>query len=79
MGEFVEAIIKLREEIEELEREKMTLLEKIENPRAESKEGVNKLRDELDTLRKEVTAAETSVVTRTTDVLLRVSIMLRKE
>ncbi|MDH5450162.1 MAG: hypothetical protein OEX77_04545 [Candidatus Bathyarchaeota archaeon] len=78
MGELVETIRKLREEIEELERGKIALLEKIVNSTvAKGEENVNKLRHDPYTSQKKVTA-DTPVVARTTN-LLRVTIIQRKE
>ena len=78
MGELVETIRKVREEIEELERGKIALLEKIVNSTvAKGEEDVNKWRRDPNTIQKKV-AADTLVVARTTN-LLRVAIIRRKE
>jgi len=75
MVEFIEAIRKLREEIEEQEREKMNFLEKIEAQMVKGEEEVNKLQNEIDTLQKEAATVETPVAPKTTDFILRVNII----
>jgi len=78
MGELVETIRKLREEIEELERGKIALLEKIVNSTiAKGEKEVNKLRHDLYMSREKV-ATDTPVVAKTTN-LLRVTIIQRIE
>jgi len=75
MGEFIEAIRKLREEIEEQEREKMNLLEKTEALIVKEAEEVNKLQNETDTLQKEITMIGPPVAPKTADFILRVNII----
>jgi hypothetical protein len=77
MGELVETIRKVRKKIEELERRKNTLLEKIENSTVAKGEDVNKLQHNPYPSQKKV-ATDTPVVARTTN-LLRVTIIQRKE
>ncbi len=75
MVEFIEAIRKLREEIEEQEREKMNFLEKIEASIVKGEEEVKKLQNETDTLQKEAATIEPPVAPKTTDFILRVNII----
>ena len=78
MGELVETIRKVREEIEKLEKGKIALLEKTVNSTvAKGKEDVNKLRHDL-YMSQENVATDTPLVAKTTN-LLRVTIIHRKE
>lgn len=75
MGEFIEAIRKLREEIEKQEREKTRPLEKITDSIAKGEKKVNKLRNESGTPREEVATVDPPVATEIIDFLLRVNII----
>ena len=70
----MEAIRKLREEIEKQEGEKMSLLEKISDPIAKREGETNTMRDESDLLQEGVTTVETHVAPKTIDCILRVNI-----
>jgi len=72
--EFMEAIRKLREEIEKQEGEKMSLLEKISDPIAKREGETNTMRDESDLLQEGMTTVETPVAPKTIDFILRVNI-----
>jgi hypothetical protein len=72
--EFMEAIRKLREEMEKQEGEKMSLLEKILDPTAKGEGKANTLRNESDILQEEVTTVETPIAPKTIDFILRVNI-----
>ena len=78
MGELVETIKKVREEIEKRERGKIALLEKIVNSTvAKGQKEANKLRHDRH-MGQEKVATDTPLVTKTTN-LLRVTIIHRKE
>ena len=70
----MEAIRKLREEMEKQEGEKMSLLEKISDSIAKGEGEANTLRNESDMLQEEITTVETPVAPKTIDFILRVNI-----
>jgi len=59
--DFVKILRGLREEIEKLGKEKLTLFEEVENLRAKGEETANKLRDEVEMLRREVEALKGAI------------------
>ena len=70
----MEAIRKLREEMEKQEGEKMSLLEKISDSIAKGDGEANTLRNESDMFQEEITTVETPVAPKTIDFILRVNI-----
>jgi predicted nucleic acid-binding Zn-ribbon protein len=58
---FVKTLKELREEIEKLGKEKASLFEEIEDLRARGETTANRLRDEVDMLRREVDALKGAI------------------
>jgi len=56
IDDFVKALRDLREEIENLGKEKASLFQEVENLKVKGELTANKLRDEVEMLRKEVEA-----------------------
>jgi len=61
IDDFVKALRELREEIESLGKEKASLFQEVENLKVKGEITANKLRDEVEMLRKEVEALKIAI------------------